>query len=29
MLERRDIENRDAMAIASKLQAAFDEYCRG
>jgi putative YphP/YqiW family bacilliredoxin len=28
MLERRDIENRDAAAIAAKLTAAFDEYCQ-
>jgi putative YphP/YqiW family bacilliredoxin len=28
MLERRDIENRDAAAIAQRLTAAFDEYCR-
>ena len=27
MLERRDIENRDAAAIAAKLTAAFDEHC--
>jgi putative YphP/YqiW family bacilliredoxin len=27
MLERRDIENRDAKAIAARLTAAFDEYC--
>ena len=27
MLERRDIENRDAAAIASRLAAAFDEHC--
>lgn len=27
MLERRDIENRDAAAIAERLSAAFDEYC--
>ncbi len=27
MLERRDIENRDAHAIAEKLTAAFNEYC--
>lgn len=27
MLERRDIENRDAHAIAAKLTAAFDEFC--
>ena len=26
ILERRDIENRDAAAIAAKLTAAFDEY---
>ena len=29
MLERRDIENRDAAAIAAKLTSAFDEYCAG
>ena len=28
MLERRDIENRDAAAIAAKLTTAFDEHCR-
>ena len=28
MLERRDIENRDAAAIAAKLTAAFDEHCK-
>lgn len=28
MLERRDIENRDAAAIAAKLTAAFDEHCQ-
>ena len=27
MLERRDIENRDAPAIAARLTEAFDEYC--
>ena len=27
MLERRDIENRDAVAIAERLTAAFDEHC--
>ena len=27
MLERRDIENRDARAIAATLTAAFDQYC--
>jgi putative YphP/YqiW family bacilliredoxin len=27
MLERRDIENRDARAIAATLTAAFDEHC--
>jgi putative YphP/YqiW family bacilliredoxin len=27
MLERRDIENRDARAIAARLTAAFDEHC--
>jgi putative YphP/YqiW family bacilliredoxin len=29
MMERRDIENRDASAIAARLTAAFDEHCRG
>jgi putative YphP/YqiW family bacilliredoxin len=29
MLERRDIERRDATAIAARLTAAFDEHCRG
>ena len=29
MMERRDIENRDAAAIAARLVAAFDEHCRG
>ena len=29
MMERRDIENRDAAAIAARLIAAFDEHCRG
>ena len=29
MLERRDIENRDAAAIATQLTAAFDEHCKG
>jgi putative YphP/YqiW family bacilliredoxin len=28
MMERRDIENRDATAIAARLAAAFDEHCR-
>ena len=27
MLERREIENRDAAAIAARLTAAFDEHC--
>ena len=27
MMERRDIENRNAAAIAARLTAAFDEYC--
>jgi putative YphP/YqiW family bacilliredoxin len=27
MMERRDIENRDAASIASRLTAAFDEHC--
>lgn len=27
MLERRDIENRDALSIANRLAAAFDEHC--
>ena len=27
MMERRDIENRDAAAIAARLTAAFDEHC--
>ena len=27
MMQRRDIETRDAMAIASHLKAAFNEYC--
>ena len=27
MLERRDIENRDARAIAARLTEAFDEHC--
>ena len=27
MMERRDIENRDAAAIAARLSAAFDEHC--
>jgi putative YphP/YqiW family bacilliredoxin len=28
MMERRDIETRDANAIAQQLTAAFDQYCR-
>lgn len=28
MMERRDIENRDAASIASRLTAAFDEHCK-
>ena len=28
MMERRDIEHRDAAAIAVRLRAAFDEHCR-
>jgi putative YphP/YqiW family bacilliredoxin len=28
MLERRDIETRDTMAIANTLKAAFDEHCQ-
>jgi putative YphP/YqiW family bacilliredoxin len=28
MLERRDIENRDAGSIAERLTAAFDEHCQ-
>lgn len=28
MMERRDIENRDATAIAARLTAAFDEHCQ-
>ena len=28
MMERRDIENRDAAAIAARLTSAFDEHCR-
>lgn len=28
MMERRDIENRDAASIAAQLTAAFDEHCR-
>ncbi len=28
MMERRDIENRDAAAIAARLRAAFDEHCK-
>ena len=27
MLERRDIENRDAASIAERLAAAFDQFC--
>jgi putative YphP/YqiW family bacilliredoxin len=27
MLERREIENRDAASIAERLSAAFDQYC--
>lgn len=27
MMERRDIENRDAASIAAQLRAAFDQYC--
>jgi putative YphP/YqiW family bacilliredoxin len=27
MLERRDIENRDARSIAELLRSAFDQYC--
>ena len=27
MLERRDIENRDAASIAERLAAAFDQHC--
>ena len=27
MMERRDIENRDAAAIAASLTAAFDQHC--
>lgn len=29
MLERRDIENRDALQIAAQLTAAFDKVCSG
>ena len=29
MMERRDIENRDAASIAARLTAAFDEHCAG
>jgi putative YphP/YqiW family bacilliredoxin len=29
MMERRDIENRDAAAIAARLTTAFDEHCAG
>ncbi len=28
MMERRDIENRDAAAIAAQLTGAFDQYCQ-
>ena len=28
MLERRDIETRDAASIAARLTAAFDEHCK-
>ena len=28
MMERRDIENRDAASIAARLTAAFEEHCR-
>jgi len=28
IMERRDIENRDATAIAARLTAAFDEHCQ-
>jgi putative YphP/YqiW family bacilliredoxin len=27
MMERRDIENRDAAAIAARLTEAFDQHC--
>ncbi len=27
MMQRRDIENRDALAIAAQLTAAFDQHC--
>jgi hypothetical protein len=27
MMQRRDIETRDALSIASALRAAFDEHC--
>ena len=27
MMQRRDIENRDAASIATQLTAAFDQYC--
>lgn len=27
MLQRRDIETRDALAIANELKSAFDQYC--
>ena len=29
IMERRDIENRDAASIAARLTAAFDEHCSG
>ena len=29
IMERRDIENRDAASIAARLTAAFDEHCAG
>ena len=28
MMQRRDIETRDALSIASALRAAFDEHCQ-
>jgi putative YphP/YqiW family bacilliredoxin len=28
IMERRDIENRDAASIAARLTAAFDEHCK-
>jgi putative YphP/YqiW family bacilliredoxin len=28
MMERRDIENRDAASIAAQLRAAFDQHCQ-